>query len=431
MNNEKNKRIRIGETKVAEVKVEEQDINVENLKKDEDSGPEGAEFYNEAGEFDWDSFEATCPSKTRKHNPHIKTQNGDRVFSREVYAQEMYDILTAHDAQLGNVVTKLNPGEIHEGKIYAVSSDYISVDIGYRELIYVKYDKEPEEVQALKPGDETAVLITLLGKNSHITGSITGGVKHKVFMDLREAVETGGTAWIGKVTHMIENGGYMVLVQGIECFMPGSLAGINKLHDFGSIIGTEMYVVPVSFSPDRGTLVVSHRKYLQAMIPSELEKLKENQGETLVGNVTGTAKYGVFVEFNQCLTGMIHNNDLDEDTLAKFKARDIKPGDEVEFIVKDIISNTKITLTQKANAVVNPWSDIISRYQLPAVVEATVKTKKDYGLFITIEEGVTGLLHVSEVGEEIMDVFQKDDKITVQITRIDVDSMKVFLKMPQ
>ena len=59
MNNEKNKRIRIGETKVAEVKVEEQDINVENLKKDEDSGPEGAEFYNEAGEFDWDSFEAT------------------------------------------------------------------------------------------------------------------------------------------------------------------------------------------------------------------------------------------------------------------------------------------------------------------------------------------------------------------------------------
>jgi len=431
MNNEKNKRIRIGETKVAEVKVEEQDINVENLKKDEDSGPEGAEFYNEAGEFDWDSFEATCPSKTRKHNPHIKTQNGDRVFSREVYAQEMYDILTAHDAQLGNVVTKLNPGEIHEGKIYAVSSDYISVDIGYRELIYVKYDKEPEEVQALKPGDETAVLITLLGKNSHITGSITGGVKHKVFMDLREAVETGGTAWIGKVTHMIENGGYMVLVQGIECFMPGSLAGINKLHDFGSIIGTEMYVVPVSFSPDRGTLVVSHRKYLQAMIPSELEKLKENQGETLVGNVTGTAKYGVFVEFNQCLTGMIHNNDLDEDTLAKFKARDIKPGDEVEFIVKDIISNTKITLTQKANAVVNPWTDIISRYRLPAVVEATVKTKKDYGLFITIEEGVTGLLHVSEVGEEIMDVFQKDDKITVQITRIDVDSMKVFLKMPQ
>jgi len=221
------------------------------------------------------------------------------------------------------------------------------------------------------------------------------------------------------------------MIQGIECFMPGSLAGINKLHDFSSIIGKEIYVVPVSFSPERGTLVVSHRKYLQALIPNEISSLKETQGETLTGNVTGTAKYGVFVEFNKCLTGMIHNNDLDEETLVKFKAREIKPGDQISFMVKDIISNTKITLTQKANIVVNPWSDITSRYTIPSVIEATVKTKKDYGLFITIEEGVTGLLHVSELGEEVMSVFKAGDKITVQITRIDVDSMKVFLKMPQ
>jgi small subunit ribosomal protein S1 len=314
--------------------------------------------------------------------------------------------------------------------VYAVNSDFISVDVGYRELVYVKYEKEPASVQALKPGEETAVLITSSDYNSHAMGSINGGVKHKVFMDLREAVESGGTAWIGKVTHMIENGGYMVNVQGVECFMPGSLAGINKLHDFTSIIGTEMYVVPVSFSPDRGTLVVSHRKYLQALIPGEIENLKANVGVEITGSVTGTAKYGVFVEFNSCLTGMIHNNDLDEETLAKFRARQIQPGDEIKFVVKDVISDTKITLTQKANETTNPWHDIASRYQIPSVVEAIVKTKKDYGLFISIEEGVTGLLHVSEIGEEIMNVFKNGDPITVQITRIDVESMKVFLKMP-
>ena len=146
---------------------------------------------------------------------------------------------------------------------------------------------------------------------------------------------------------MIENGGYMVNIQGIDCFMPGSLAGINKLHDFSSIIGTEIYVVPVSFSPDRGTLVVSHRKYLQALIPNEIENIKANQGAEITGNVTGTAKYGIFVEFNGCLTGMIHNNDLDEETLIKFKARQIQPGDEITFIVKDIISDTKITLLKR------------------------------------------------------------------------------------
>jgi len=428
MNNEKNKRIRIGEKTPKETVVEELDVKIENKEVEEDANQA---FYDENGEFMWDAYESTCPSRTRKPNPHIKTQNGDKVFSRETYAQEMYDMLTAHDNSIGQLLTVINPGEIHEGKIYAINSEFISIDIGYRELIYVKYDKEPAEIQSLKPGDETAVLITQLGKNSHVVGSINGGVKHKVFMDLRAAVEEGNTAWVGTVTNMIENGGYMVMVQGIECFMPGSLAGINKLHDFGSIIGTEMYVVPVSFSPDRGTLVVSHRKYLQALIPGEIEKLKQTQGETVTGNVTGTAKYGVFVEFNKCLTGMIHNNDLDEDTLTKFRAREIKPGDEISFMVKDIISNTKITLTQKANIVVNPWVDITSRYNIPSVIEATVKTKKDYGLFITIEEGVTGLLHVSELSEEVMSVFKSGDPITVQITRIDVDSMKDFLKMQQ
>ena len=64
-------------------------------------------------------------------------------------------------------------------------------------------------------------------------------------------------------------------------------------------------------------------------------------------------------------------------------------------------------------------------------MEAKVKSRKDYGLFINIEDGVTGLLHVSEIGEETMSVFKPGDNITVQITRIDEATSKVFLKMPQ
>jgi small subunit ribosomal protein S1 len=116
--------------------------------------------------------------------------------------------------------------------------------------------------------------------------------------------------------------------------------------------------------------------------------------------------------------------------MPAFKARDIKPGDEIKFKVKDVVSNTKITLTQKDNAVVSPWLDIATRYQIPTTVEAVVKTKKEYGLFINIEDGVTGLLHVSELEDGLIDAFNPGDKITVQITRIDIESKKVFLKMP-
>ena len=424
--NEKNKRTRITtvslDTKVDKLPEPQDEVKVKEYEA------AGAEYFSANGEFDWDAYEATCPSKTRKHNPHIKTKNGDRVFSRESYAQELYDLMES--TGVSDIIPQINEGEIYEGRIHAMTTDMISVDVGYRELIYVKYDKESDQVKTLMPGDETAVLITTSKSNTHILGSISGGIKHKVFLDLRAGVESEDTAWVGVVTNMISNGGYIVNVQGIDCFMPGSLAGINKLHDFESIIGSEMYVVPVSFSPDRGTIVVSHRKYLQAMIPNELQAIKDNMDVEYTGNVTGSAKYGVFVEFNKCLTGMIHVNDLDEDTMPAFKAREIKPGDEIKFKVKDVVSNTKITLTQKDNAVISPWLDIATRYQIPTTVEAVIKTKKEYGLFINIEEGVTGLLHVSELEDGLMDVFNPGDKITVQITRIDTESKKVFLKMP-
>ena len=426
------KRKRIGQDVTTTIAVEEttqntqEQVEAKPIAKEEKPVDPNAEFYDENGEFLWEAYEGTCPTRNRTPNPHIKTKDGDKVYSREPYAQELYDMMENYGKDIKPVV---NEGEIHDGIIYAIDRDYITVDISYRELVYVKFGKESAEVQASSVGDETAVLIT--ETKGTLTGTITGGVKHKTFMDLRDAIDEGRTAWIGTVNSMIDKGGYVVTVQGISCFMPGSLAGINKLSDFSSIVGEEIYVVPVSFSPDRGTIVVSHRKYLQALIPTEIDNLKESIEIERDGLVTGTAKYGVFVEFSKCLTGMIHNNDLDEETLVKFKAREIKPGDPIKFKVKDIISNKKITLTQKDVVEINPWINIGQRYQIPCVVEATVKSKKDYGLFITIEEGVTGLLHISEIGEETMSVFNSGDKITVQITRIDEATMKVFLKMPQ
>jgi small subunit ribosomal protein S1 len=434
--NQKNKRPRapknvaLAEEVIDRLPNDSNDFDVAKFKKEHPVENSGNDWYDEDGNFMWAEYEATCPSILRKPNPHIKTKNGDKVYSRASYAQQLYDMMEGHVSEQ-NLKTQIAEGSIYEGKVYAINHEWITVDIGYRELIYVKYDREPDFVKALTIGEETAVLITTLKPNTHVVGSISGGIKQKVFTDLRNTIETEDTAWIGKVSHMIENGGYIVRIQGIDCFMPGSLAGINKLHDFNSIVGEEIYVVPVSFSPERGTIVVSHRKYLQALIPNAIADLRENIDAEYTGFVTGTAKYGVFVEFNDCLTGMIHTNDLDEDTMKLFRSREIKPGDEISFKVKDIVSNTKITLTQKINDTINPWLTIASRYNIPATVVAEVKSKKEYGLFVTIEEGVVGLLHISEIGEDTMSVFKPGDKITVQITRIESETNKVFLKMPE
>jgi len=424
-------------TKRLRIKDSTENTNDEVIVKEAKETPYTINANPSLEEFNWDEHIAGCPSTTRKPNPHIKTKNGDKVYSRESYAQELYDLMESFYSNSENQTTfDIKVGETHEGKIYALDMEWCSIDVGYRELVYVDLSRESSASKSkLIPGNTISVQITgdrTSNKKGFIIGSVEAGVKSAITKELLESIEDGNTAYVATVLSMIQGGGYIVNVQGIDCFMPGSLAGINKLVDFESIIGTELYVVPMNYSPEKGTIVVSHRKYLQALIPNKVEEVSANMDVTRTGNVTGSAKYGVFVEFEGCLTGMIHTNDLDPETAKKHKAREIKPGDEIQFKIKEVISNNKITLTQIEKVeVVDPWKLIAEKYTtFPMEVAGVVKSIKDYGVFLDIGEGVVGLLHVSEFPEEFdKDSIEKNDTITVKITRIEVDTRKVFLKL--
>lgn len=386
-------------------------------------------------EFDWEAYEATCPTRFRKPNPHIKTRNGDKVFSRESYAQELYNKMEENEI-LNPLVYSIEEGASYTGKVYGIDTEWASIDVGYRELIYVNLSREnTQTLEVLKLGAEVDVQLVSksgVGGAKHMLGSVSAGLKTKIIKDIISSIEAGTTAYTSKVLRMIPGGGYILDIQGIECFMPGSLAGINKLVDFESIIGEDMYVVPVSYSPEKGTVVVSHRAYLRALIPNKLEEISKDISIERIGNVTGSAKYGVFVEFEGCLTGMIHVNDLDMETGKAHRERSIEPGTEIKFFVKEVISERKITLVQGAPAEkkVDPWEGISTRYTEKTEVIGIVKSTKDYGLFIEIEEGVVGLLHISEFPDNIdIKTIDRGANITVQVVRVEEDTRKVFLKL--
>jgi len=394
-----------------------------------------AEWYDANGNFDWEGYEATCPSVIRKGNPHIKTKNPKhKVFCRESYAQELYDKYNKHEEDT-NTISKIEQGRQYSGVIYSSKDSVATVDIGYRQLVFINLQKEDSVFRELGKTIGTEVDVTITSDpfddSVSLYGSLTEGARKKTFTEMQTAIKTQDTAWSGNVTRMMEEAGYIVRVNGIDCFMPGSLAGINKLHDFTSILDKDLYVVPVSFSKEKGTIVVSHRSYLKTLIPESIERLKENLTQEITGTVTGSAKYGVFCEFNQCLTGMIHVNDLEPDVLTRHKNREIIAGEEITFRIKDIISNEKITLTQKEELQVNPWLKINEKFKPNSEVLATVKSCKDYGLFIEIEEGVVGLLHISEFeNTEALKAYKPKHQIKVIITRIEEDTKKVFLKLP-
>lgn len=384
--------------------------------------------------FDWAAWEATCPKNLRKANTSFNAPKGYKIMSHEPYAQQLLEIMLEHEGR-SMPQMKISTGGIYDGTIYSVNPEWVTVDIGYRQMVYVNLLREEASVRdLLQPEAQVKVQILETEDSSprkFVLGSISAGQKTAVVNDIMSTIETGASAYEGHVTSMIPGGGYIVTIQGVECFMPGSLAGINKLADFESIVDTKLYVVPVSFSQKRGTIVVSHREYLKALIPGKIEELKANLTAEKTGKVTGSAKYGVFVEFDGCLTGMIHVNDLDPETAKRHKAREIQPDEDITFKIKEIVTNEKIILTQvEYKPKVDAWDGIEDKIKVPAEIVGTIKSTKDYGVFVEVEKGLTGLLHVSELPDTIdIKSLNAGDKITVTVTRIDSATRKIFLKL--
>jgi ribosomal protein S1 len=222
------------------------------------------------------------------------------------------------------------------------------------------------------------------------------------------------------------HGGYFLNIDGITCFMPGSLGGMNKLVDFESLLNKQIYVMAINYSKEKDYIVVSHRDYLKTLVPIEISKLEYTKKYD--GFVTGCSKHGIFVEFNSCLTGLITRSEISEDLINDFEERKIKAGDSISFYVSEIVDNDKIVLSMnEPKPVVSAWDDIEDRYKIPSSVTGKVRKIVKYGVFIELEPKVVGLLHKSQLDEN--SDFQVGQEIEVKIVKIDKESKKVDFTM--
>jgi small subunit ribosomal protein S1 len=170
-----------------------------------------------------------------------------------------------------------------------------------------------------------------------------------------------------------------------------------------------------SFSEHEGTYIVSRRKYLQTLIPEEIGNLEFNVMYS--GKVTGTTPFGIFVEFNECLTGMIHKANVSEEWQNRIS--EIKPGQEIEFFIKEIIKE-KIILTQVLRETL--W-DTIKNGQL---IDGRVKDVKQFGALVILDDETVGLIHTSEM-EKLGKKFTSGQEIKVKVLSVDRQSRKIFL----
>jgi ribosomal protein S1 len=369
------------------------------------------------------------PFDTKKVKIHVP--KGTKILSTASNVLELLSIYGLNNSDGDTSMRSESKEEfITQGEVIFISKDSTGkkinalIDIGAKHTATCSLLKEsPQVVENIEVGTVIDVKIKTSDRGL-ITASISDAIEDVKLNEIMKSIGDKGVAFNGTVVELI-NGGYWVELGGIKCFMPGSLAGLNKLWDFDSLVGKNLIVMPLSYSKEKETIIVSHREYLNTLIPNAIDDLSSNMKTHITGFVTGTTKFGVFAEFNQCLTGIIPASELDEETLSKLEKNQIKPGDSISFWPKDIISNKKIILTQKGPAE-NPWDNAREIYKPMMTVQGTVTKITKYGAFVELEKGVSGLIHKTRFTDVNL---SKGDVINVKIQSINSDDKKIVMTL--
>ena len=310
-------------------------------------------------------------------------------------------------------------GQVVSAKYVGKSADqYVFGVRGYKDDIRVD-DKigESKYLKDINMGDMIDVLITDVNQDVFmIKGSVSSLYESRAHANLKSLKE--GESVMVTVKSLNPAGYDVELTHGgvnLPGFMPNTLAGINKLHNPNSIVGQVFNVMIESYSQNEGTYIVSRRKYLQTLIPEAVKELQH--GQIYQGHVTGTTPFGVFVEFNECLTGMIHKANVNPEWAEKLTS--ISPGFEIDFYIKEVIKD-KIILTQILRETL--WDNIKNGQ----IIDGTVKDTKAFGTLVNLDDETVGLIHTSEM-EKLGKKFSPGQDIKVKVLSVDRMSRKIFL----
>lgn len=341
----------------------------------------------------------------------------------DVLAEERKDELDAKQLEeLYKSYDVKNPvaGGVANVTYIGTSCNDFVFDGGFKD--FVRVQENPGESKYLvntNVGDTLDILITNINQDNYqITGSIAALYESKARHSLTNLDR--GTSVSVKVKDLTPAGyGVDIFYESVTLpgFMPNTLAGINKLSSPESIVGETFDVMIESFSSDEGTYIVSRRRYLQTLIPQAIKQLMN--GVVYEGTVTGTTAFGVFVEFKDCLTGMIHKTNLNPELQERIS--EVLPGMTIQFYIKEIIKD-KIILTQVLKE--SLWDSI----KVNQIMTGKVRDIKSFGVLVSLDEETNGLIHTSEM-EKTSRKLQPNEEVKVRIIAVDRMNRKIFLSV--
>ncbi|WP_144408852.1 30S ribosomal protein S1 [Chromobacterium vaccinii] len=350
------------------------------------------------------------------------------TLSMENFAQLFEESLTLHDMRVGEVIT---------AEVVAVDSNFVTVNAGLKSesLIPAEEFKNDQGVVEVAIGDFVTVAIDALENGFGETKLSREKAKRMAaWVELEEALEAG-TILSGMISGKVK-GGLTVMVNGIRAFLPGSLVDVRPVKDTTPYENKQIEFKVIKLDRKRNNVVVSRRSVLEETLGEErkalLETLKE--GAVIKGIVKNITDYGAFVDLGG-IDGLLHITDLAW-RRVKHPSEVLAVGDEVEAkVLKFDQEKNRVSLGLKQLGE-DPWVGLSRRYPSGTRLFGKVTNLTDYGAFVEIEQGIEGLVHVSEMdwtnkNVHPSKVVQVGDEVEVMILEIDEDRRRISLGMKQ
>ncbi|OKL49054.1 30S ribosomal protein S1 [Boudabousia liubingyangii] len=355
-----------------------------------------------------------------------------QVAINDIGSQE--DLLKAIDA----TIKYFNDGDIVEGTIVKVDHDEVLLDIGYktegvilsRELS-IKHDVSPEDV--VKVGDTIEALVqTKEDKEGRLMLSKKRAQYERAWGAIEKVKEEDGVV-SGTVIEVVKGG--LILDIGLRGFLPASLVEMRRVRDLQPYIGRELEAKIIELDKNRNNVVLSRRSWLE-QTQSEVRSHFLNtlqKGQVRSGVVSSIVNFGAFVDLGG-VDGLVHVSELSWKHIDH-PGEVVEVGQEVTVEVLDVdMDRERVSLSLKATQE-DPWQTFARTHAIGQVVPGKVTKLVPFGAFVHVEDGIEGLVHISELAQRHVEVPEQvvkvGDPVFVKVIDIDLERRRISLSLKQ
>ncbi len=344
------------------------------------------------------------------------------------------DLLAAID----KTIKYFNDGDIVEGTVVKVDHDEVLLDIGYktegvilsRELS-IKHDVDPDDV--VKVGDQIeALVLQKEDKEGRLLLSKKRAQYERAWGRIEKVKEEDGVV-TGTVIEVVKGG--LILDIGLRGFLPASLVEMRRVRDLQPYIGRELEAKIIELDKNRNNVVLSRRAWLeqtQSEVRSNfLHTLQK--GQVRKGTISSIVNFGAFVDLGG-VDGLVHVSELSWKHIDH-PSEVVEVGQEVTVEVLDVdMDRERVSLSLKATQE-DPWQAFARTHAIGQVVPGKVTKLVPFGAFVRVEDGIEGLVHISELAQRHVElpeqVVKVGDEVFVKVIDIDLERRRISLSLKQ